>query len=82
MTESLPCSPETTSIPSAIPQDKIKSLKFQMKKIFQWKKKDEQSLAAVTHNLMILVTYQDRDLVLTLHIHCRFSGSSVPGCYP
>ena len=38
------------------PQYKIKSLKFKIKKILQWEKKDEQSLAAVTHNLRILVT--------------------------
>ena len=37
------------------PQYKIKSLKFKIKKILQWEKKDEQSLAAVTHNLRILV---------------------------
>ena len=30
---------------------------------------------------MILVTYQDRGLVLTLRVVCRFSGGSVPGCH-
>ena len=38
------------------PQYKIKSLKFKIKKVLQWEKKVEQSLAAVTHNLRILVT--------------------------
>ena len=39
------------------------------------KKKDEQSLPRVTHNLMILVTYQDGGLVLRLCSTAGFQGA-------
>ena len=38
------------------------------------KKKDEQSFPRVTHNLMILVTYQDGGLVLSLCSIAGFQG--------
>lgn len=43
---------------------------------------DELGFAAITYNLIILVAYHDRGLVLMLHVHCRFSGGSVPGHHP
>lgn len=39
------------------------------------KKKDEQSFPRVTHNLMILVTYQDGGLVLSLCSIAGFQGA-------
>ena len=51
------------------------------KRLYSGEKKDEHSFPTVTHNLMILVTFQVRGLALTLHIHGRFSGDSGLGCH-
>ena len=58
---------------SATPQ--YRSLRSENKiRFYSGEKKDEQSFPRVTHNLMILVTYQDGGLVLSLCSIAGFQG--------
>ena len=59
---------------SATPQ--YRSLRSENKiRFYSGEKKDEQSFPRVTHNLMILVTYQDGGLVLSLCSIAGFQGA-------